>query len=383
MLAAYLTLGAVMVVGVMTISSDRDRVVAIILGILSAITMYFAPEDDAPPRHAHIYLAIQTLFVTRLLFLVMNWSVFSILFFVFSAQAMMMLPAKQGYIWIAVFTLITGASFLRIEGLLEGFLSILTFGGGFLFFGISGKATKDAHNERAKSQYLYEELQKTHQELQEYVLQAEELAVSEERNRLAREMHDAIGHRLTVSAVQLEGAQRLIPNEPDKAADMVGTVREQVREALAELRQTVATLRQPLEAGLSLSQLLARLVSSFEGATGLNINVRVPEDVPALPEFHRTTIYRIVQEALTNIQRHAQAEQVWLQIDCQDKQLSLVVSDNGGGFPAGAEQNGHGLLGIRERAAKLNGEVHLEDRTGGGGQITVNIPLPEGQLDDR
>ena len=83
-------------------------------------------------------------------------------------------------------------------------------------------------------------------QLQEYAGQIERLAVAEERNRLAREMHDMLGHRLTVAAVQLEGAQWLIHTAPERATHMVGTVRDQVREALGELRRTVATLRTPL-----------------------------------------------------------------------------------------------------------------------------------------
>ena len=197
--------------------------------------------------------------------------------------------------------------------------------------------------------------------------------MTKERNRLAREMHDSLGHRLTVSAVQLEGAQRIIPADPDKAAEMVGTVRQQVREALAELRQTVATLREPIEAGLSIQQSLQRLVSSFEAMTDLEINLQV-DDLPNVSEMNRHVLYRTAQEALTNIQKHAEASQVWLHLTRQDDGLSLLIGDDGKGFPEDAEQMGFGLRGIRERVTQAGGMCTFEQRRNGGAQIAVNLP---------
>jgi len=200
--------------------------------------------------------------------------------------------------------------------------------------------------------------------------------VVEERSRLAREMHDTLGHRLTVAAVQLEGAQRLIEADPDRAAQMVGTVREQVREALAELRQTVAALRAPLEADLSLPHALARLAAHFETATGITIHQVLPraEELPDLPSTHRLALYRAAQEALTNIQRHAEAGQVWLVLAGDGGAVTLLVSDDGKGFSLSGDQAGFGLHGLRERAAQLGGEMHIEPRRGGGTQLSFRLP---------
>ena len=136
---------------------------------------------------------------------------------------------------------------------------------------------------RRESQALLADLQEAHSQLQEYALRAEEMAVVEERNRLAREMHDTLGHRLTVASVQLEGAQRLCDQDQERAAGMVGTVREQVREALGELRSTVATLRTPVEADLHLRSALRRLAAHFEEATGLAIHQVLPDEMPPCP----------------------------------------------------------------------------------------------------
>jgi signal transduction histidine kinase len=157
---------------------------------------------------------------------------------------------------------------------------------------------------------------------------------------------------------------------------MVGTVREQVREALAELRGTVATLRTPIEADLQLRSSLGRLVSHFEGATGLTVHRVLPEVIPDLPAEHRMALYRATQEALTNIQRHAEASQVWLVLTVGDEAITLLVGDDGRGLTLSGEEMGFGLQGMRERAAQVGGVLYLEPRRGGGTQLSLRLPLP-------
>jgi two-component system sensor histidine kinase UhpB len=157
---------------------------------------------------------------------------------------------------------------------------------------------------------------------------------------------------------------------------MVDTVRGQVREALSELRSTVAALRTPVEADLQLHSSLVRLMAHFEAATGLTIHQVLPEEMPDLPATHRLALYRAAQEALTNIQRHAQANQVWLVLTTSDRAITLLIGDDGRGLHASSESGGFGLHGLRERAVRLGGELHLEPRRGGGTQLSFRLPLP-------
>lgn len=199
--------------------------------------------------------------------------------------------------------------------------------------------------------------------------------MADERNRMARELHDSLGHRLTVAAVQLEGAQRLIPADAEKASRMVGTVREQVREGLSELRRTVAALRVPLGAGLPLDQAIAQVCGRFGQATGMAVHL-APDAGPPLPEETRHALYRAAQEMLTNVQRHAQAGEVWIELHASDRRLSLAVSDNGVGLAQSDKGSGFGLRGLREGAAALGGELHLQPRSGGGTLVTLSLPAP-------
>jgi len=164
---------------------------------------------------------------------------------------------------------------------------------------------------------------------------------------------------------------------------MVGTVRGQVREALNELRSTVATLRTPVEADLQLRSSLMRLITYFEQATGLTVHRVLPDKMPDLPDAHRLALYRATQEALTNIQKHARASQVWLVLTVQDSAVTLLVGDDGKGLAFEGDRSGFGLRGLRERADHLGGELHLEPRRGGGTQLTFRLPLsPKEEVDE-
>jgi signal transduction histidine kinase len=344
-------------------------VALIVLGILYTIW---------PRRYRHLYLLVQAVLVTGL-------TVFDttgmVLGFSLSASALLLFPGRVGVLWITGLVLATGAVLVYQDGWLDGLVMSLAFAAGYYSFGFAYYARDQAETARREGQALLADLQEAHRQLQAYAEQVEELAVAEERNRLAREMHDTLGHRLTVAAVQLEGAQRLIPTEPEQASRMVGTVREQVREALEELRRTVATLRTPLEADVSLTRALARVAGDFEEATGLAVHLTLPDDLPPLPDTHRLAIYRAAQEALTNVQRHAHAQTVWLELALQGDAMTLLVSDDGVGSPPAAETRGFGLRGLQERAAQLGGDLTLEARPSGGAQLAFRLPLPAEETD--
>jgi len=381
-LTGYLTVASVAVAGIMNMRPGPGRWAA--LGILLVfgwlISRFSNLKEGRAGRRVHVYLAAQTALVAALFVLEQGaypaTLYFAILFFILSALATLSLPFKAAALWIMVFTLLSAADFVYGMGLERGVQMTLPFVGGYFFFGAFANALNQAEAAQTESARLLQELRAAHQQLQEYASQVETLAVVEERNRLSREMHDAVGHRLTVAAVQLEGAQRLIAKDPDRAARMVGIVREQVREALTELRRAVATLREPLEADLSLPQAVRRLVTFFQEATGLTVHLTLSDDLPDLPDTHRLALYRAVQESLTNIQRHAQASQVWVQLECQAGNIALSVSDDGVGPLEATDRQGFGLLGLQERAAQLGGQFQWGARPGGGAQLTFCAPLP-------
>lgn len=376
-LAAYVTIGAVAAVGIFEIPYLLYRWLSmgmlILLGILISRTI--TTGEALNPPQTQLSLALQTLLISGLLAFTPGSSVFVILFYVLSAEAMLTNSFKVGVLWLGVFSLVSAANFIYANGWPIGLGNLLPVVAGFLFFGVVANSLYRAAQAQRASQELLLELNQANQQLRENARQVERLAVVEERNRMAREMHDTVGHRLTVAAVQLEGAQRLIPNNPERAAQMVATVREQVREALNELRQTVARLREPLEADLELLPSIRRLAESFTGATGLVVHLKLPADIPQLSGPIHQALYRTIQEALTNIQRHAQASQAWLQLEVLDDRLVLSISDDGRGYPETETTTGFGLIGLRERAGLLGGSLNLSARNGGGALLILSLPL--------
>jgi signal transduction histidine kinase len=373
----YLAILAVTFLGIQLFDAGLTRIIGITLLVLFTILFALIPKSQPVPWKLHIHLGLMTLIVAVLMTLEPAWSVFPMLFFVLSPTAMMAFSLKTGMLWILGFTLVTAIVFFIYAPPLQALAGLLPFSAGFWFFGTFGRALVSAEEARIESQRLLKEVQEAHLQLQEYAARIEELAISEERNRLSREMHDTLGHRLTVSAVQLEGAQRLIHRDPDRAEQMIETVREQVRDALTELRRTVATLREPLEADLALSSAINRLSKYFQEATDLKIHLQIPDEVPPLPHAHRLAIYRAAQEALTNIQKHANASQCWLRLQVEPGQVSLVVSDDGQGYPKEIREAAFGLMGMRERSAHLGGDLQLDKRENGGAELRLTLPLPK------
>lgn len=375
-LTAYLTLAAVGILGIMDIDTILLRWTALLLLILFGLVM---SRDPHTRQAAHLQMAALVLIIVLLLALNTPSYIFTLLFFIASPTATLSLPVRPAAFWIALMSLITVVYFSLGSTLLVGLLTALPLIGGYIFFGVFANAVRQANEARLESQRLLEALQQANVRLQEYASRAEALAVAEERNRMAREMHDTLGHRLTVASVQLEGAQRLIAKDPGRAEHMVGTVREQVKEALAELRRTVAALRQPLEADLLLVQALEHLAVSFQEATGVPVEADIQQDMPEIGEDQRLVVYRAAQEALTNIQRHARARRAWLRLQGRENCLILEIEDDGIGLESAQEslevRSGYGLIGLRERAGRIGGQLNIDSSPHGGVRVTVQVPL--------
>ncbi|MCX7707815.1 MAG: sensor histidine kinase [Anaerolineae bacterium] len=386
LLSAYVVIAAITVLGlVVFLSGDHPNRWAG-LAMIAAFDLLVLMPDQAlgglKARATHLYLAAATTLVVALTLLNPPNPWFVVLFFVLSPEVMLRFPRQTGYAWIGVFSALTVIAFwLAGRGSPGMLLTAPIYIAGYFFFAAFATQTALANEAQAESQRLLAELQDAHVRLQAYAAQAEALAVAEERNRLAREMHDTLGHRLTVAAVQLQAVERLIQADPIRAVQMAATVREEIRAALTELRQTVAALRAPLEADLPLDQALRRLAADFEAATGVQVTVTLPEPSRDIPLTHRLTLYRGAQEGLTNVQKHTGASHAWLSLEVGEDTLTLRVADNGRGPAAEKPADGggphFGLNGLQERAGYLGGTVTLAERAGGGAELIISLPLPQ------
>ena len=215
-------------------------------------------------------------------------------------------------------------------------------------------------------------LKAANQSLRQYALQIENQAILKERNRIAREIHDSVGHYLTAQSIQLENTAFFLESAPEKATHHLQTARQLGKDALGSIRTSVATLRNPETA--SLPESLAELIAQFRDNTNLEVNVKM-ELTKDIPLEITTALYRITQEALTNIAKHARASRIDLTLQDTSQEIKLTITDNGCGFKPSQNTTGFGLQGMEERALALNGSFQIFSDLGQGAEIRVTMPL--------
>ena len=197
-------------------------------------------------------------------------------------------------------------------------------------------------------------------------------AREEERRRIARELHDELGQRLT--ALKMELSTLVCSDAPD---DRRASMLSMVDETIASVRRISTDLRPLMLDDLGLNAAIEWLAEGWERRMGISVRLRLCADDPPLGQSVSIALYRMVQEALTNVARHAHATKVKIAIWHEDGELVLTVRDNGVGFtePSMYHDGSHGLMGIRERAYMLGGTMEIGNSPGGGGRIAVRLPL--------
>ncbi len=203
------------------------------------------------------------------------------------------------------------------------------------------------------------------------------LARAEERTRLAREIHDTLAQDLTAITLHLESALRHVADAPERARERLERALATARDSLEEARRSVLDLRTAPLAGRPLPEALAALARGFTADTGVRVDVRTT-GAAALPLHVEAELYRVAQEALSNVRRHARAHVVALELRAAPGRVSLTIRDDGVGFdPRGVPAGRHGLVGMRERARLLGGRLRVDSKPGHGTRLQVTAPLPE------
>jgi signal transduction histidine kinase len=213
-------------------------------------------------------------------------------------------------------------------------------------------------------------------------------AAAEERARIARDMHDVLAHAVAVMVVQAEAGPVVVRSDPDRAERTFDTIAEAGRDAMVQLRAMLGILKGEQDAGVRVPPsgvaAVAGLVAQLD-RTSLRAGLCSEGQPHPLPAVAEVAAYRIVQEALTNVVKHAGAELVTVRLAWKDTDLVITVSDDGRGRAdawARSAVDGHGLIGIRERAAACGGVAHAGPAPGGGFQLTARLPYTSSAATD-
>ncbi|HEY9693314.1 MAG TPA: sensor histidine kinase [Oculatellaceae cyanobacterium] len=220
-----------------------------------------------------------------------------------------------------------------------------------------------------------EKLLLANEQLRQYALRIEDQATLQERNRIAREIHDALGHALTAQSIQLENALLFLPSDTEKTESFLKEAKQLGSRALQEVRRSISTLRSNPLQGQSLEVAIANTITEFRQTTGIIPDCTIQLIQPISTDIS-TALYRIIQESLTNIYKHSHATQVHIFLQERREMIHLEINDNGQGFNPEGNTTGFGLQGMRERTTALGGQFSLTSQPKQGCRITVLIPLP-------
>ncbi len=325
------------------------------------------------PSRFVVYYLVQCTILTAIIYLSPSRGFMGILVLPVVSQAVFDLRARYAWL-IGVYLFTINVALWGIPfGWRAAGEAVVNYAAAFAFTVAFTIITKRALLARTREEKLRQEVEQANAQLRAYAAQAEDLATTRERNRLAREIHDGVGHYLTVVKTQLDAAAALMPTRPEQALEAVTKAAKLTAEALDDVRRSVGTLRADTK-----RPPLAEALRGLAVEAGLPVTLRVEGPVRALPPSVEHALFRSAQEGLTNVRKHATATVAEVALDFTSPgRVALAVLDDGRGRDVRAEAataGGFGLQGIHERIELLGGRVSASNRQTGGFALTVEVP---------
>jgi signal transduction histidine kinase len=202
-------------------------------------------------------------------------------------------------------------------------------------------------------------------------------AQEQERRSISRELHDEVGQTLTALGIELGNLEQLREGPQDQFRQRLEDAKKLTQDTMRTVRQLAMGLRPAMLDDSGLAPAVRYQAREFSRRSGIPVTVDIEGTLEHLPEAHRTCVYRVVQEALTNCARHAKAANIRIMLHGGDQRVSLAVQDDGIGLRQ-ASSSGMGLIGIEERARELGGTVHIDSRLNRGTLLQVDLPIAAG-----
>jgi signal transduction histidine kinase len=362
---------------------DCDGFLSIALLIGVYLVLLFAEPIfiRQKPIRTYIYMIAQIVTILALALHMPGEDFWTLMICPLVAQAMVNFEPRTGYIFTGIFIAIMPYFLLSSLGLAKGLPLMFIYGSAYFLLAAFIVIVREAVAARDESQKQQTELQAAHQQLQAYTEQAEELAVLEERNRLARELHDSITQSLHSATLMAEAGQRLASSgDIEQVRRYLIRLGEISQQALREMRLLVYELRPLALLDVGLVGALQQRLDAVERRAGVEVRFSCDDEIE-IPEVIEEELYRVAMEALNNSLHHANPTSVKVTLRKKPNReipcIELSIIDNGVGFdPADKEnQEGFGLTGMRERIEKLGGELEILSAPGEGTQIIACVNL--------
>jgi signal transduction histidine kinase len=367
--AVYLMLAILIVVSVIVFPETLVRALIVTLSILFGLGYRFGYYAISTPRHAVLYFTFQMLLLICLVGLARTSDVFGLLFFMLGIQAVLTWPTRLAIVWMVVFYVINSGAALMYRGQ-DGIVNVLFNAAVFVLTFVFAKSLRDTEIARDQNQQLLEELRSAQRQVQD-------LAVAEERNRLARELHDSVKQQVFATIMQLGAARVLLERDPNAARLHLSEAEQLAQQSGAELSLLIHELRPVAVGDKGLVAAIQSYAADWSRQSKISADVRA-RGVGALGPAAEHALVRVTQEALANVARHSHASAVTVELDLAGNAATLTIADNGCGFDAIAAPRGVGLDSMRERLEALGGRLRVESNPGAGTTIEARYEVAHG-----
>lgn len=377
--ALYLAFAATAARAVFTLWNDKGLWFTVWMLSLYLVSLLIEPALIARRlAYLHICNGLQTCIGLLLLLGVSRMDFFALLFIPPCAQSVLHFPIKTAVKWIGAIGILMEAALLVHFPLQESISYAIIYPAAiFLFTGLIYLAL-EAEKAQNRSEILLVDLQVANRRLQEYAVQVEELAAVKERNRLARELHDSVTQIIFGLTLSAQAARIMLVRDPARVASQLDHIQDLAQKALAEMRSLIQEMHQNPSQNTGLVDRLHNLAEERKSADGLTVDLKI-EGERRLPANVADGLYRIAQEALNNVVKHARTDQAVISLRPVDSnRFIFCIEDHGVGFDPAKTQPmpGHlGLTSVSERVQALGGNLSIDSQPGRGTRLTVELVL--------
>lgn len=362
--ATYVSMAAMSLLGMSGLPSLRLQLLALGLVLIFGCLYRFVFQSGRYEQNPSLYFGAQAV-TLGLLFLLGsdNSDAFNFLFIMLCVHIAAVSTPKLAALWIGLCFGVLSLITLATRGM-DGLYAVLFYSVTFIVAGFFGYTIQQVERERDRNQRLVEELQAAQRKLQE-------LAVVDERNRLARELHDSVKQQVFAISMQL-GAARALLNEGNEAYGPIIEAERLAKQAGAELTTLIRELRPPSLESKTLAGALQDYVAEWSRQNGIITDLKVDGvSSIALPEAE--ALFRVAQEALANVARHSKASKVSAELANQSNDIILTIQDDGVGFDPGEVEKGVGLDSMRERLEAIGGRLDISSGKSSGTRIMATV----------
>jgi signal transduction histidine kinase len=348
--ATYIAIAMMSLLGITGFDSLRLQLAALGLCLLFGIFYHFHLRVETFVRNPHLYFGAQA-FILTLVFSLGSTSTdaFNFLFLILTIHTALVLPGKAAVIWISIYYVIVSSVVLFTRGA-DGIYAVVFYLIAYILCGFFGYGLQQAELARDKNQKLLDELQVTQQKLQE-------LAVLEERNRLARDLHDSVKQQVFAISMQLSAARTAL-SETDEAYTSVAEAEKLAQQAGTELTTLINALRPPGLENKTLANAIHQYAEEWSRQNKIETEIKVDPGISGGMQMEQA-LFRVLQEALANVARHSKAGKTWVTLASENNHVTLTVRDNGIGYDPTRIKKGVGLDSMQERLAALGGTLEV------------------------